>query len=210
MSAVTYPVKATDSTDLEAVLLERYPNAYRLAVGLCGGATTAGEVAATVLKRAARLAPRWTSAEAADRWFLRFTVLESRPVRRGEADEPRWLASLPFQQREVVVLYHGLGLDLHQAAAAMDCSTTAAANHLVAATKALQAIGLEDTWSAELPKHLATIVPPPAVLSGQVGRVVSRNRWSRRIRRAAALALVTAGLAAIGWAAWNLSHVLIL
>ena len=129
------------------MLLAHYPAAYRLAVGLCGGADAAAAVARRVLDRATVIGPRWTSDEAAGRWFLRFTVLAAREVdgRGGTEAGLAWLAPLPGQQREAIVLRHGLGLDLHRVAAAMDCSSAAASNHLVAATVALRGAGPVDS-----------------------------------------------------------------
>ncbi len=175
----SYPA-ASERAGPTAVILAHQPAAYRLAVGLCGRADVAAAVAARVLDRAAVLAPRWPTAAAAERWFFRFTVLSARAARRpgpaGDAAGLSWLAGLPSQQREAVVLHHGLGLDLHRMAAAMDCSSTAAANHLGAATAVLTATGAIPTWTERLPGTLAAIVPPPAALAADVARAVGRRR----------------------------------
>ncbi len=196
--------EVVDRPTLETVLLEQYPAAYRLAVGLCGSAEMAGEVARRVLNRATLVALRWTAAGADERWFLRFTVLASRQVDRtdGGAAGLDWLTSLPQQQREAVVLAHGLQLDLHRVAAAMDCSSSAAANHLVAAVALLQGVGPVHEWTAGLPAQLAAIVPPSTVIAADVAHAVSRNRWRTWVRRGVAL-LLAAMLLAVAWAGWQ-------
>ena len=202
---------ATDRAGLTAVLLGEYPAAYRLAVGLCGRADVAGAVAARVLDRAAVAAGRWGSAEQASRWFIRYTVLTARLALK-DADQPvlPWLAPLTSQQREAIVLHHGVGLDLHRMAAAMDCSSQAAVNHLVAATEQLRATGSVGAWTAALPGELAAVVPPPAVLAGHVAGVVRRRtRWATVVRTTK----VVVGLALIATvtcaAAWAWRHVIV-
>ena len=209
--AATFPVRAADRLGLEAILRAAYPAAYRLAVGLGGGAAAASVVAARVLDRAAAVAPRWPSAEAAERWFLRFTVLASRETDRT-ADPSNglgWLDGLSRQQREAFVLCHGLRLDLHRMGAAMDCSSSAAANHLVAATAELRAAGPVGEWAAMLADRLAAVVPPPAVVSADVARAVARRWWRGVARRwvIAATAATVAGAAT--WAVWHLWRVLV-
>ena len=210
MDQPTYPASGSDRAGLTAVLGEHWPAAYRLAVGLCGRADAAAAVAARVLDRAVGTAPRWASAEQAARWFTRYTVLTARPLLRAgaESDDPglAWLGPLPPQQREAVVLVHGLGLDLYRTAAAMDCSSRAAANHLAAAMDRVRRDGgTPDAWAAALPARLAAIVPPAAVVAADVDRVV-RRRWRRTaVRRGVAAAV----LMAIAWAGWRLWHVLV-
>ncbi len=215
-----YPIAATDRAGLTAALVDRYPAGYRLAVGLCGAGGVADAVAARVLDRAAVAAPRWASAEAADRWFTRYTVLTARrplpdtaapPAADGDAPLA-WLDVLPPQQREAFVLHHGLGLDLHRMATAMDCSTRAASNHLVAAATALRATGTTGTLgerSAGLTAALAAVVPPPVVLAAQVDRVVGRRWWRAAGWRAVTTAVVVAAGAAVAWAAWHLWQMLV-
>jgi DNA-directed RNA polymerase specialized sigma24 family protein len=167
-----YPVSPADRAGLTAVLSAHWPAAYRLAAGLCGRADEAAAVAEHVLDRAAAAAPRWASAEQAGRWFIRYTVLTARESRAaldtddgaapGDVPGLAWLRPLPSQQREAMVLHHGLGLDLHRMAAAMDCSSRAAANHLVAAVGQLRGTGPMDEWAADLPARLAAVVPPAA------------------------------------------------
>jgi hypothetical protein len=209
----TDPTPTTGPTDLTSMLLAHYPAAYRLAVGLCGRADRAAVVARRVLDRATVLAPRWTSGEAAERWFLRFTVLASRELTGGRSGTEAglaWLAPLPGQQREAVVLRHGLGLDLHRVAAAMDCSSAAATNHLVMATLALRGAGPVEAWTAALPDRLSAIVPPPAVVSGDVARAVARRRWRGLVRRWAMATALAAGTIVVGWAARQLWRVVVL
>jgi hypothetical protein len=192
------------------LIVEQYPAAYRLAVGLSG--TMAGVVLDRVLRRAVAVASRWGSALAAERWILRFTVLASRQFGRAAGDEAGldWLGPLPVQQREAVVLRHGLGLDLHRMSAAMDCSSTAASNHLVAAMAGLQVAGVGEDQITALPGRLAALVPPPAVLSGEVRQAVARHRWRVLARRWAVAVIVLIGLAGAAWVGWRLWRMIVI
>ena len=193
-----YPV--ADRAGLTAALTDGWPAAYRLAVGLTGRADAAAAVAARVLDRAATVAGRWRTPDQAGRWFVRYTVLTARGLMAGTNDPPlAWLAPLTAQQREAVVLHHGLSLDLNRMAAAMDCSTRAAANHLVAAVKRLRGTGPTDDWMAGLPAVLSAVVPPPAGVAADVARVVDRHRRRRRIGAAAAVGVAGAAAVAAGW-----------
>ena len=198
---------------MTGVLLRHCPPTYRLAWGLCGRDDMAAAVVARVLGRATVLASRWASDDAADRWFLRFTVLAAREVASvgggGVAAGLEWLRSLAGQQREAIVLRHGLGLDLHQVAAAMDCSSAAATNHLVAATAALKDLGPIQTWTADLPAQLAAVVPPPVVVSAHVARAVARRRWRMLARRFGIAIGATSIAAAVAWAALHLWRALL-
>ena len=215
MSTLTYPVAATDRAGLTAALLDHYPAAYRLAFGLCGRADVSAAVAARVLARAVTAAGRWASAEQAARWFVRYTVLTARSAMSVPGgvgvDDPAlaWLSPLTPQQREAVVLHHGLGLDLHRTAAAMDCSSQAAGNHLAAGERRLGEAGTLAAETAGLPGRLAAVVPPAAVVSADVHRVV-RRRWRRvRVRRLAAVLFATVVAATIAWAGWRLWSMLV-
>ena len=201
----------TDRAGRVAVLSAYWPAAYRLAVGLCGGRAAAAAVAGRVLDRAAGAAGRWRSAEQADRWFTRYTVLTARGINEP-SDVPglAWLSSLTPQQREAVVLHHGLGLGLNRMAAAMDCSTAAASNHLAAAVRYLRDTGPMDEWAAELPGHLSAVVPPANEVSADVAAAVDRWRRWRAVGFATRWAVVLGLVGAVAWAAWRVWPIIVI
>jgi hypothetical protein len=120
------------------------------------------------------------------------------------------LRLLPAQQREAFLLFRGEHLDPRQTAVAMDCSTGAAANHHIAANRALTAIAGDtfDARVAELVRVYATLTPPEDLTVGDVGSIAHQLRW-RRMLRFLRRFLILAILAAIAWMIWQLSRMIV-
>jgi hypothetical protein len=150
---------------------------------------------------------RWRTEIEADNWFVHHTLLESRNKKSTAwswcgKENPQLLAfaralvNLPFQQKESFLLTHGENLDLRGMAVAMDCSSTAAANHLAAATKTLRAVAALDYERLKLELIAAYLAPPPPpeLMIKQSLRTASRRRLGRRV--AAFLLIILAALAA--------------
>ena len=115
---------------------------------------------------------------------------------------------LPTQQREAFLLHHGEAMDLRQMATAMDCSSAAAANHLVAAVKALKEYSLAGIgdFTARLPGLLRQLVPPAEALDIRVQQVVAKQRrraWVRRIVDCALTVVLIAAIACLAWWFWK-------
>ena len=93
----------------------------------------------------------------------------------------------------------------------MDCSTGAAANHLIAATRALSEITANtfDARVEELVRVYASLTPPVDLVVGDIGRIarqLRRRGIGKIIRRILTLAI----LAAIAWTIWRLSRMIII
>ena len=207
--------------NLIALLHRHYPRVYRIAFALCGDQEAALSVVENVIIRSGPISPRWETADQATRWFLHYTVLLTRQCAAGQAQHDALLhaagtsalarfivaiRNLPQQQREAFLLHHGERLDLRQVATTMDCSSAAAANHLVMATASLNHLGPAEMarFTAELPGMMQKLVPGDHHVGFEVQRILqieSRRRWTRRLLLAllwgmvAIILLVLAGLA---------------
>ena len=93
----------------------------------------------------------------------------------------------------------------------MDCSTGAAANHLIAATRALSEISANtfDARVAELVSVYASLTPPADLIVGDIGRI-GRQLRHRGFRNLLRQTLLLAILAAIAWTIWRLSKMIII
>jgi hypothetical protein len=96
-------------------------------------------------------------------------------------------------------------------AVAMDCSTAAAANHLLAANRTLSEIAANgfDVCIATLTRIYASFTPPENLIVGDI-TAISRKLGRRRIRRAVLFILVLAVLGITGWAVWQLSRMIVI
>jgi len=203
--------------DLEVSLDRNHLRVYRIAVALCGGRKAGMAVFRKVLATSGVMFDRWEDQTEAERWFLRYTVLCSRSHSpkgsKGDAlfeiaAVPPWQAmviairNLPQQQREALLLSFGEQLEARQLATAMDCSSTAAKNHLSAAIDSIQQIyggGLGE-FTRALPGLMNQLVPPPGTLEVEINRVIHRRRRKRWVRR---LVLTGFALALLTWTVWK-------
>ncbi|HEY1628262.1 MAG TPA: sigma factor-like helix-turn-helix DNA-binding protein, partial [Tepidisphaeraceae bacterium] len=132
----------------------------------------------------------------------------------GRPDPPhiafiRALRSLPMQQREAFILSAGEKIDLRAIAVAMDCSTTAADNHLREATHRLRELAGDryEDYVAELRNEYQKLVPGddlslPAVRT-QVQRFVLPWHIWRVVKFLISLALLIAMIFFLWWA-WRI------
>jgi len=190
-----------DAATLTALLLQCLPRTYRIAAALSGDLDRAAQISQRILRQSLRVHQTWQSQTDPLRWFVHHTVLAAREFDKREfhaqtdpllalSSDPalatlfRTLRFLPMQQREAFLLHHGEGLEIRQVATAMDCSTAAAANHLVAATRALEPIASNrlSEFTAALPTLLVRLVPPGDTMDEQIRREVRRHRWTRWVR----------------------------
>ena len=208
---------------LERLLGAHYPVVYRVACGLCGDERTAAGVVRVVLSRSLHVLTRWRSPADAQNWFLHHTVLAARQARRrspppaadllalgGTAEFVafvRAVRSLPFQQGEAFVLNHAEELDPRRLAVAQDCSTAAAANHLVAATAALRPIAGPrfGNFITTMAANYAKVSPPEGLVVGKVVRAAGRRRAGRALAAVLAVALA----AGVGWLMWHVLPMLV-
>jgi DNA-directed RNA polymerase specialized sigma24 family protein len=208
--------------DLLKVLRLTHRQIYRISLVLCGDRSATEQVVKKVILQSGQAARKWETPDDAQRWLMHYTVLLSRAVQTPgndtlleSATDPDEIAviqairQLPTQQREAFVLHHGEAMELRQLATAMDCSTTAAANHLVAAVGALKGqnlIGLGD-FTTNLPGRIEKLLPPPQLLETSLedAMLASDRLWRRVVLLWLKNAIV---LACIGWLIWwILSHV---
>jgi len=216
---------------VEELLRAHYPQVCRIAMSLCGPEMVGLKAARRVMSQSLRMLPTWESAADASNWFLHHTVLTSREADQGQlgelsqdclvarVDRPsmeymafvRAFRCLEPQQREAFVLFRGERLEPRQIAVAMDCSTAAAANHLIAANKTLGTIAAHtfDAQAAALARVYASLTPPQSLIVGDVNAVarrLARRRWGRLVKNALGLAV----LLAIAWAIWRLSRMIVI
>lgn len=206
------------------ILTESFPAVHRIAHALAGEPRTATAVCRHVLRRAVRVMPRWRKGITPENWFYHHTLLVAREaakqvppperdllVTAGPGGQPTYIAfvralrGLPRQQMEAFVLNHGEKLNSRLLGVAMDCSASAAATHLSAATEALRTIAgaSYEELVPSLERAYATLTPPETVVRTTVARQVAAGLWSLRIRRWTRRAITLAVLAAIGYAVWR-------
>jgi DNA-directed RNA polymerase specialized sigma24 family protein len=215
---------------VETVLRAYYPRVCRIAFALCGREANGKEVLNIVMRQSLKTLRFWSNDTEAANWFLHHTVLTSRELAGPMPDSSedclvltlktppaehiafvKALRNLPSQQREAFLLLRGEHLEPRQAAVAMDCSTGAAANHLIAATKALSAIAANtfDARVAELVRVYASLTPPVDLVVGDIGRIACQLR-RRGFRKLIRQILMLATLAVIAWTIWRLSKMIII
>ena len=207
-----------------------YPRVCRISLALCGREASGKEVVSTVMRQSLKTLRFWSNDTEAANWFLHHTVLKTREFAGPTPDASedclvlslktppaehiafvKALRNLPPQQREAFLLLRAERLEPRQAAVAMDCSTGAAANHLIAATRALSEISANtfDARVAELVSVYASLTPPADLIVGDIGRI-SRQLRRRGFRNLFRQTLLLAILAAIAWTIWRLSKMIII
>ncbi|MDP9174553.1 MAG: hypothetical protein M3O30_11895 [Planctomycetota bacterium] len=215
---------------VEKLLRANYPRVCRLAFGLCGRESAGKSVVKKIMTRSLTALPKWRNEAEAINWFSRHTVLAAREIapsppppsedclltRIGRPSPPylafvRSLRQLPSQQTEAFILFRAECLEPRQAAISMDCSTQAAANHLIAANKALAAVAADqfDAQSDTLVRVYASLTPTEDFILGQVASV-GRRLTRRRLRKTIFL-LITLGLGGVlAWVIWRISQMVVI
>lgn len=210
-----------DPAALEALLAAGYAAARRIALALSGSDPLSRAVAEQLARRSLDFVPRWQDPSTAENWFTHHAVLMTRSANAPAPDPladplatfapppvgPRLVAFvralrlLPVQQREAFILHHGERLNPRMLGVAMDCSTSAAATHLDAASLALRAVSGEhaDALTAVLTRAYAALRGAHADARPTARVHVRRARRQRWLRRIARILLLTLVLGAIAW-----------
>jgi len=215
------------------VLAIHYPLVWRMATGLTGRSDVGRGVAKFVMQQSLGMLESWKDDGAPTRWFLHHTVLTVRRTQKHQPDrqndvflagaqnEPGYVAfvrgmrTMPLQQREAFVLTHCERLDIRTLAVAMDCSTTAAANHLQVATDHLVMLSQKefDAHVARMRQAYQALSPDEELSLKDIRRNV--RRWllpwliGRLVRPVVALVLLI-GAAWGGLWVWRIvSHSLV-
>jgi DNA-directed RNA polymerase specialized sigma24 family protein len=213
---------------VEALLRAHYPRVCRIASALCGRKSASQHVVRAVMKLSIHFLIDWENARDAENWFEHHTVLASRLeepspvlpqedclVQHANGPSPEYVAfvkalrNLTAQQREAFILVRCEQLDPRKVAVAMDCSTAAAANHLIAANQFLSKIvgNHFDALTEKLTGVYASLTPPEKLIVGPISAAVRRataKRWRKRILRI--LSLIVLGL--LAWTVWRISRMI--
>ena len=207
----------------EAVLTDSYAPVWRLTHAMIGKPQPARKVVEQVFRKSLRVMPTWRPGISPSNWFYHHALLSSRlatePPPAVKEDllvisagnkTPEYLAfigavrKLPIQQREAFLLHHGEKLNERQLGVAMDSSTTAAANHLRAATETLNTVtsGKAAELAAVLSAAYAKLEPTEKTVVPAVRHEVNRAIWRRRIRRFVRRIFILGLLGGLGYYAW--------
>ncbi len=210
-----------NASALTSILCACYPTMARIAVAVSGDTARGMLLVKELVGLSMSAAPKWFDEASPSRWFMHHTILNLRrhPVvcrtdpllqYADGKDLPyaaflRALRKLPPQQIEAFILTHGEKLDSRQLAIAMDCSTTAAANHLIAAEEMLKTVAAADYEErlGEFRKAYDNLSPDAQqvqqYIAGRVRNyVVPREavRWTKRL-------IIAAIVIAIAYALWR-------
>lgn len=201
---------------VEAMVVELYPQLYRIAAGLSGQEDVALGTLRFLLRQSIDVMPKWKDEDAPQRYYLHHLIILLRRARKHppelrndllidrSVDSAEYraflvaLRKLPFQQQEAFLLTHGEKFNLRYAAVAMDCSTAAASTHLAIAEKDLKTIAGKrfDFLTSEMAKVYRSHDAPAEVampnLKEYVGRQIARRRMMRLIRWTIFLAFLAA------------------
>ena len=209
-----------DRTAMEALLSAVYPSVHRLAAALTGRIDLARGVERWVMKQGLRQLLLWRNPDAAERWFYHHTLLTSRRAEKHrpeakddllatEADGAgasylaflRALRDLPFQQREAFLLHHGEKFNSRYLGIAMDCSTRAAEQHLLAAEEALRKLAGDGTGelTQKMAEAYARLTPKEDWSRPALRRYVRNTIWPRRVKRGTTIVLALALLGTGGY-----------
>jgi DNA-directed RNA polymerase specialized sigma24 family protein len=216
--------RRSDRSAVEAILTGSFPAVHRMTHALSGDTRTATLVERHVLRRAIRVMPRWRRGITPENWFYHHALLVSREaakralpadrdllVTAGPGGQPAYVAfvralrGLPRQQMEAFLLNHGEKLNSRLLGVAMDCSSDAAATHLLAATDSLRTIAGQSFGDVvpALERAYASLTPPETVVRATVAQQVSAGLWSGRLRRWLRRGIMIALLCAIAYAVWR-------
>jgi DNA-directed RNA polymerase specialized sigma24 family protein len=222
---VVEDARAGNRRAIEEVFRSVHPGACRLVRSLSGDAETAERIVDVSFRHALTVLPRWNPHIDPDHWFAHHalqTVRRMSPPRPDstadllatsvpiEKRTPEYIAfvrgirRLPPQQAEAFILHHGHRLNARLLGVSMDCSTTAAENHLRAADTAMRSLTGEgfDALTRQLREVVVALTPPAdqteQFVSAKVGAWADR-RSVMRVAKAIVWAVIAA-LLATTWA----------
>ncbi len=207
-----------DNAALSDILCRCYPAVCRICVALTGDTQRGLTLVSELVRQSITACERWQDGAAPWRWFVHHAVLNVRrfplPERRHEPLTPSAtrddlpfvafvmaIRKLPPQQAEAFILHHGESLDRRPLAIAMDCSTTAAANHLAAAEEQLRLAAAEG-YAKQLAKFRQAydnLSPDPEQVRRYVLANVRRQTLGRRTWRWIKWLTIFVALVAGGW-----------
>jgi DNA-directed RNA polymerase specialized sigma24 family protein len=214
---------------VEEVLRSQVTSVYRLSYALAGRWDVGRDIARFVLNRSVKMMPKWDPEDDPANWYHRFTVMTSRrsakhkPAAKNDVlveqalapDRPyiafvAALRQLEYQPREALLLRHGEKLNGRYSALAMDCSTSAAENHLRVAEDSLKLVagGEFEPMLRKMIDAYAHLTPEAEHLlptvSGVVLRQVLVRRWIRWLWKLLQLGI----LAALIWGGWRVYRII--
>jgi DNA-directed RNA polymerase specialized sigma24 family protein len=203
-----------DRAATEAVLTEVYPSVFRLSHALTGRPGAARQVLHDVLRRSLRVMPKWRRGTVPENWYYHHTLITAREiapnppelredvlVKQAGTEDPAYLAfvrtirSLPRQQAEAFLLHHGEKLNTRLLGVSMDCSQSAAADHLNAANAAIDSVaGAEalPALTATLEKTYASLLPPTNTIRPAARKYIKAHIRPKIIKRVVLVILLVA------------------
>ncbi len=209
---------------VEMLLGEFHPVVHRLTHALTGTDAAGRKATGMILRRGLEHLPKWKSPDQPQRWFLHHTILLTRRFARRDPtpaddvlvrpmiDPPpqytafvRALRKLATQPREALILSDCEKLDPRQLAVAMDCSTEAAANHLVTARRELGTVvgGDLNIMLANLTRAYQTLTPKEQLAIPLVRKLSRRFIWPRKIWTWTKALLTVAALVVLAYLIWR-------
>jgi len=215
-----------DQAACAALLAESYPSVVRMARALTADAKEAEWVVDFVLRRGAALLPTWRRGTMTQNWFYHHTLLAAReraaakPAPQPREDllvanapdaSPEYVAfvravrGLPGQQCEAFILHHGEKLNSRFLGVTMDCSSSAAENHLNAANATLATIAGSSLGSFQvmLSRAYARLGPPAESVGPAVEPYARSYTRPLRLRRMVRRVILVVVLVALVWGAWH-------
>lgn len=215
-----------DRNQVVADLTGTYPEVLRLAMLLTGREDVARGVAKFVMSRAVAAWPTWESPVQMRGWFFHHALLTSRravkhrPTRETEfllqdvPNDPQYVAfvsalrELPFQQAEAWLLFDVLDLDIRGCSVAMDCSTAATQNHLVAARTTLHTLAGEEyePLVARIRETTYAYTPDEAPTVRAVETSVRRYLLPKKVEAVLTI-IILAALTVAAWKLWPMIEI---
>lgn len=211
---------------VEDIVNESFASVARIAYGLAGSDAAGDRVVRQVVRRGLKMLHKFRDEGEPQRWFLHHTILACRRERGAtprDVDHDllvncdpqptnayrafvKAVRALPYQQAEALILHHGESFNLRYISIAMDCSTAAAQTHLDAGTNTLRLVAGDQFDPLMLKLRLAyqRLTPDARVQVPQVGGIVRRHVWPRRLWRMLRVLIVLAAAAGLGWVLWKI------
>ena len=206
---------------LSDVIIACYPPLCRIAMTLAGDAKRGLAIVQELVRGSLAASESWNEPSAPWRWFLHHCILNVRrlgpspgpdPLVQYSADKQvafvafiTALRKLPPQQVEAFVLHHGEKMKDRELAVAMDCSTTAATNHLAAANDTLKlvAAGSFDARVIDFRAAYENLSPDPEAVKRYVTERVATKVVRRRTGWIVKLVVWLVVLGAIAYALYR-------
>lgn len=213
--------KAGRKAAVVRVLASQVPEAFAIIALLTGEYAAARAGIDTLVRSAMRALPGFADSAAPQRWFRHHAVLTAREYARTTTDDPaiftpaesarpaelpafiKAIRALDPQQQEAFLLHYGLLLGPRAIGIAMDCSTTAAGNHLAAAERAIKPLvgGSYDSL-INLLRDCASQLMIVENAEGFVEKRYALRRRRRTHEKLLTLLVAMVVIAAIAWFVW--------